>query len=617
MKFNKYILMFTLAGGMMASCEDVLEAPTQSSMDEATIFSQYTLAESAVRGIHQSFGETNSYRGRFSPYYGLNTDCEWQNGGDATKIPDGNKYDLSSYNPTSNNAQMNTANNAWAKFYEGIERANMIIRGLRAYGNVNNDRRMAQLLGETLTLRAMIYQDLVKAWGDVPARFEPNSSETVYVQKSDRDVIYKQLLSDLAEADTLCYWPNESDITKTTERVSRAFVKGLRARLALYAGGYSQRPNSLDDKAGSSVRLSSDPDLSREKMYKIAMDECVAVINSGIFPSPAKKDDKNEDTSKNKLQSFDAPFKALCHDDVTAGKENIFEIPFSDGRGRELYTWGVKHENTDKYTNQAQGGYSGPVPTLYFDFDEEDVRRDVTVVPYSWLNGVQSITGKSRIYTHYFGKLRYEWMNRVVTSSNDDGINFLSMRYADILLMAAEAINELSGPTGQAGDYLYMILERAYPEKKAKAILEAAMASKEAFFEEIVNQRKFEFAGERLRKMDLIRWNRLGSALAQTKKDMTDLANRTGKYADVPTSVYWKNEGENIIIKGFGHGLISDEEAEALKLEGFTEDKNFMKLDTKYIDALYVNDPDTKQFWPIMDEFINTSNNHLWNNYGY
>ena len=271
MKFNKYILMFTLAGGMMASCEDVLDAPTQSSMDEATIFSQYTLAESAVRGIHQSFGETNSYRGRFSPYYGLNTDCEWQNGGDATKIPDGNKYDLSAYNPTSNNAQMNTANNAWAKFYEGIERANMIIRGLRTYGNVENDKRMAQLLGETLTLRAMIYQDLLKAWGDVPARFEPNSSETVYVQKSDRDEIYKQLLADLDEAAQLCYWPNESDITKTTERVSKAFAKGLRARLALYAGGYSQRPNSLEDKSGSSVRLSSDPELSRSAMYQIVL----------------------------------------------------------------------------------------------------------------------------------------------------------------------------------------------------------------------------------------------------------------------------------------------------------------------------------------------------------
>lgn len=601
MKFSKYLLMFALAGGMMASCDDALEAPTQSSMDEATIFSQFTLAESAVRGILISFAETNSYRGRFSPYYGMNTDCEWQNGGDATKIPDGNKYDLSSYCTTSNNGQMNQASNAWAKFYEGIERANMVIRGLRTYGNVDKDPKMSHLLGETLTLRAMIYQDLLKAWGDVPARFEPNTSETVYVQKSDRDSIYVRLLADLQEAGERCYWPGKSEITKTTERVSAVFAKGLRARLALYAGGYSQRPNTLEDRTGSTVRLSTSPDLDRHDMYVIAMDECLDIIHSGTMAP---------------LGSFEAPFRALCQDDVTAGKENIFEIPFSDGRGRELYTWGVKHETLDKYTSQAQGGSNGPVPTLYFDYDVDDVRRDITCVPYSWKDGVQTITGKSRIYTHYFGKLRYEWMNRVVTSTNDDGINFLAMRMADVYLMAAETVNELIGPD-QAAEYLWPILERAYPDAKAKAILAAAKTSKNAFFEEIVRQRRFEFAGERLRKMDLIRWNRLGSTLAQTKQDMYDLANRQGRYEDVPEVVYWKNEGENIIIKGWGHGLISPEEAEALKMDGFNEDKNFMKLDDKYIKALYVNNPDEKQFWPIMDEFINTSNNALWNNYGY
>ncbi|MCF0194386.1 MAG: RagB/SusD family nutrient uptake outer membrane protein [Bacteroidaceae bacterium] len=603
MKIYKYLLSVAIAGAALASCSDALEAPTQSSMDEATIFSKYTLAESAVRGIHQSFGETNSYRGRFSPYYGMNTDCEWQNGGDATKIPDGNKYDLSAYSPTSNNGQMNTSNNAWAKFYEGIERANMIIRGLRTYGNVQNDKDMAHLLGETLTLRAMIYHDLLKAWGDVPARFEPITTETIYVNKADRDSIYKHLLADLAEADTLCYWPNESSITATTERVSRAFVKALRARLALYAGGYSQRPLSLDNRTESSVRLSSDPALSRKNMYTIALNECRAIINKGACKLSA---------------SFDEPFKALCQDDVTAGKENIFEIPFSEGRGRELYTWGGLHETTDKYTGQNKGGVNGPIPTLYFDYDPSDVRRDITCVPYSWKNGEQTITGKSRIYTYYFGKMRYEWMKRVVTSTNDDGVNYLVMRYADVLLMAAEAINELeAAPTEEAKGYLRQILARAYPADKVKAIMAEAGASKAAFFEEIVRQRRFEFAGERIRKMDLIRWNRLGSTLKQTKQDMKDFVARTGRYADIPTAIYWKNDGEKIDIVGLDHGLISPERVEELKLNGYTEDKNYLKLDEKYINALYVNDPDTKQFWPIMDEFINTSNNQLWNNYGY
>jgi hypothetical protein len=126
---------------------------------------------------------------------------------------------------------MNTANNAWAMFYQGIERANIAIRGLRNFGDVENNPQLAQLLGEVLTLRAVVYNDLIKGWGDVPARFEPVNSETVYLPRSDRDVIYKQLLADLEEAATLVAWPNETSMTRSTERVNKAFVKGLRARL--------------------------------------------------------------------------------------------------------------------------------------------------------------------------------------------------------------------------------------------------------------------------------------------------------------------------------------------------------------------------------------------------
>ena len=55
---------------------------------------------------------------------------------------------------------MNTDNNAYAMFYQGIERANLAIEGIRKYGNIENNRDMAQLLGEALTLRAVIYNDL-------------------------------------------------------------------------------------------------------------------------------------------------------------------------------------------------------------------------------------------------------------------------------------------------------------------------------------------------------------------------------------------------------------------------------------------------------------------------
>ena len=254
MKLTTYLCAsMLLCSGALASCDDILDAPSISSTDETVVFSSVDLAEDAVMGILQSFAETNSYRGRFLVYYGMNTDMEWYNSSENTGD---DKARLSNYNPNTTNTQMNTDNNAWAKFYEGIERANMCIRGLENYADLK-DPAFRQLLGEALTLRAVYYCDLLKAWGDVPARFAPITTETIYQPKADRDSIYARLIfDDLKRAEELVAWPNETATTRTTERVSKAFVKALRSRLALYAGGYSQRNDGT-------IRLSNDPRLAR------------------------------------------------------------------------------------------------------------------------------------------------------------------------------------------------------------------------------------------------------------------------------------------------------------------------------------------------------------------
>ena len=587
MKRYIYISLFSVSLiGLVSSCD--LEAPSKSSMDSSVIFSTPSLAEGAVMGIHQSFGETNSYRGRYLPYYGLNSDVEWINGMDPTKMPDAGKYDLCTYASTATNTQMNTTNNAYAKFYEGIERANQAIVGLRAYGDVENNSTMAQLLGEALTLRAVLYLDLVKGWGDVPARFEPITTETMYVGRSDRDIIYKQLLSDLEEASTLVAWPNETSVTKSVERVNKAFTKGLRARVALYAGGYSQRADG--------IRLSNDPELSREAMYTIARDECLEVI--AHCPELSKL-------------AFKDNFLRLCQDDVTAGAESLWEIPFSDGRGRVLYTFGVKHNAADQYTQQAQGGVNGPLPYLFYDYDVEDIRRDITCVPYDWSKELDNGRSKQQLRSlskWCFGKLRYEWMNRIVTSTNDDGVNWQYMRLADVYLMAAEAINELSTPA-DAAQYLKPILDRALPADKVTAYMATATASKDAFFNAIVDQRAFEFAGECLRKADLIRWNLLKTKLDEAKDKMRKLARREAPYNDLPEKLYYETaeDGETLIIYGLNHGD-TDEEGEALGYESNTTWISTTKLEDSLIDVLYTQNPDENQVWPIWQTFIDSSN---------
>ncbi|MDL2282299.1 RagB/SusD family nutrient uptake outer membrane protein [Parabacteroides sp. OttesenSCG-928-G06] len=584
------LIAFSLIGALTA-CDDLLDAPTKSSMDESIIFSTPELAEGAIAGVIQSFCETNSYRGRYLVNYGSNTDCEVLSG--RVREPNHDQARLVNYNTNIGNGQMNTENNAWAKFYEGIERANLAIRGIRAYGDVANNAQMAQILGEMLTLRAVVYNDLIKGWGDVPARFEPVNAETVYLPRADRDVIYKQLLADLEEAAELVAWPKATAVTQKTERINKAFVKGLRARLALAAGGYAQRMDGT-------IRLSSDPELAPAKMYEIARKECLDVINSGTC----------------RLQGFEEVFKTLCGESLEAGMESLWEIPFSEGRGRVIFDLGLQHETADKYTQQNRGGTGGPNPAMFYEYEKEDVRRDVTCIPYTWKDGKQV---PSNLNKWCYGKYRYEWLPRVVTSTNDDGLNWLYMRYADVILMAAEAINELEGPAA-AAPYLRMIRERAYPNhpEKVNAFMNQVSSSKEAFFNAIVNERALEFTGEMLRKGDLIRWNMLGSKIRENQEKLKQLANREGKYASLPQKVYYKtaDDGETVVIYGleFGHT-----DAEGVNL-GYESNKNWSLLSDSdpipYYNGIALRDPDLQQYWPIWTYFIDNSNGML-NNNGY
>jgi hypothetical protein len=453
------------------------------------------------------------------------------------------------------------------------------------------------LLGVSLTYRALFYGDLIKTWSDVPARFEPINSETLYLGKTSRDVIYKQIIADLGEASNLVPWPNENPATTTVETINKAFIKGLRARLALAASGFQQYP-------GDGTRRSNDPDLSVDKMYKLALDECRSVINSGTTQLEP---------------TFETVWRKLNEETIASGGESLWEMPFSDGRGRVNFSFAIRHRSVDQHTGQARGGIAGPLPTVFYDFDETDSRRDITCIPYEW--GTADVSGFSQqnlvgLNTWYFGKYRYEWMNRYVTSSNDDGINRMFMRYAEILLMAAETANELEGPAA-AAPYLKEIRRRAFDEADHAVKVDAyvdALSSKQDMFNAIINEHKYEFTGEMERKQALIRWNLLGTNLTEAKQKMTDLLNRTGEYTDVPSTLFYKYaaDGETLEIYGLNRG-------ETVSPGSEYSEQDWTDLPAEEINSLFKDgvDPDSRQFWPIWQVFLDGSNGKLVNDYGY
>ena len=597
----------TALAAAAVSCEKFLDSSSPSTFDAATVYSNPSLTENTIFSIAQSFGETNSYRGRYLSWIGLNSDIEWYN---TYKTTD-EKYQIAAYSLLPNNGQLNLDNGPFAKMYEAIERANLCIEGIREYGNVEQNTDMAYLLGEVLTLRALIYYDLVRAWGDVPARFNSITSETIYVPKASRDVIFKQLLADLEEAIPYLPYPGQTAATSRTDRVNRLFAQGLYARIALMASGSALRPDDGEEGSGDlgTVRVTNDPDLQKEVLYPVALQH----LRDGIASGSAS------------LEDFEQYWKNQSNmDNLVAGPdhETLFVIPFSNGRGRWNYTFAVRTEGSSYGggSTVTRGGDAGPVPTMWF---KKDVRRDISCVNWRWNSDDEpELVGIQR---WYFGKYRFDWMKaHPYTGGNDDGIKPVVMRYADILLMAAEIANEVEGATA-AQPYLLPVRERAFKgnEDDAETYV-SGLTTKTAMFDAIVNERAFEFCGEMTRKFDLIRWGMLKTKMDAAKQEMKDLRDGKGIFAGVnglDGDVYYQVNGSEISIWGFNGETSKPSGAWEKKSEYFTKVVDSKGDDTGLYDALiegiYAVNPDTRQFWPIFNTTMINSQGMIKNDYGY
>lgn len=638
MKAIKHIFILS-AAGVLCSCSDMLETKTKSSFDTETVFSNFELAEGCNFGITQALLEKANHRGRFHPYVGLNSDIEWGNNwsNETDKPNNTNRQAVYGYNLIPTNSEMNTSGSsadAYSPYYTAIERANLNIKNLRQYGNVENDEDMAFLLGEALALRAVMYYDLLRAWGDVPFRTEPIGDD-IYIPKTDRDVIYKQILGDLEEAFDYLPWPGQGHAL-TTDRINRAFAKGLYARLALMASGYALRPGegAVGTGDAGTVRLSSDPELAREVLYPKALAACVDVIrNSGCQLYP----------------SFEQLWRDLNNFDMTAsgtGREVLWVFPYGNNRGRWNYTFAVRHDGTDQFIGatagaSSRGGSVGPVPTMWFEYGAKDTRRDVSCVNYKWeyvsTGSTEAAPRLAGIDTWYFGKYRFEWMTaHPYGGGNDDGFKPPYMRLSDVYLMAAECAVDPScasvdgGGADNARSYLLEVRKRAYVGNEQQAVNYVNAIPAAGLFDAIVEERALEFVGEMLRKTDLIRWNLLKEKMDETKAKLRDLNNWEGDFSYLSQGggyVYYKVSGNALAT----YGLLPDEQtapdatwtpytntegnvSKYIPQASATDSPKFSEAE---INRLYDQDPNTRQYWPIFQSVVDNSQGQIHNDYGY
>lgn len=522
MKINrlyKILVGTALFCSSLTACKSYLDLEPISEFDNQAVFSNVSNATLAVLGAYDLLSGDNTYGIRISLYYPYDSDEMMVSG-----AVDNGRRGIGRYNALAGNTEIA---NPWNNLYQGIERANLCIEqipkmDLYKTGSAADQKELRRLHGEALTLRAQYYLELIRNWGDVPAPMVPAYQQAnLFIEKEDRDKVYEQLIADLKVAADLLPW--RTDAGARNERITKGAAKALRARLALYRGGYSLRRESkvMERRADYAT------------YYQIARDET------------------NELMQRRDQHTLNADYVALFKNFVNGltpdpAAEIMFEVGAAGGSAQSDSKLGYYNgPRLDAASRYGQGGGGiNPLPTYFYAFDSTDVRRDVTITIYQVL--ATNLKSPQRLTAITDGKFRRDWRNPILSGTSQNlGYNWPLIRFSDVLLMFAEAENELKGgPTAQAIAAFEEVRKRGYAGKTA--LIGTTPTTKDGFFNAIVNERLLEFGGEGIRKYDLIRWNLLGSKIVEARANLTDMQAAKGKYANVPQYLFWKNNGEEI-----------------------------------------------------------------------
>jgi hypothetical protein len=185
------------------------------------------------------------------------------------------------------------------------------------------------------------------------------------------------------------------------------------------------------------------------------------------------------------------------------------------------------------------------LPNYFYSFDSADTRRDVTITHYQ-VTSATNVKSQRRLGELNTGKYRRDWRVPLLPGNVlNVGYNWVVIRFSDVLLMYAEAVNELNGgPTAEAIAAFEEVRRRGY--RGATNLIGTTPTGREAFFNAIVNERYLEFGHEGIRKFDLIRWNLLQTKLEEARVKIRQIRDRVAPFSFVPQYVYWRNVGEEI-----------------------------------------------------------------------
>jgi tetratricopeptide (TPR) repeat protein len=361
----------------------------------------------------------------------------------------------------------------WDWMFAGVQRANYILE----FKDKTDFDGKNQIIAQARFLRAYYHFELVKWFGGIPMngdkRFAPGDEKSV--PRSSVNEVYASI-----EADLIYASENLSPAASQKGRATSGAALALLGKAYLYQGKYDKAAATLESLITTgNYRLVNTSDLTPQQ------------ISDGL-----------------------TPFGSIFEDEGENGPESVFEVQYTEVEGG---SYGALQYIEGNVAVGFAGpfGYEGPVfadgnnfnlptPKIVSAFEAEDTRKDVTILDMAtWIPAHPGTTyTKQHEDTGFFNR-KYIPRKRKPEAAGDVKLtspnNYRAIRYADVLLMAAEA-NTKNGNDTKAREYLNQVRDRAFGDENHRITLSGS-----ALYDAILAERRVELAGEGHRFFDLVR----------------------------------------------------------------------------------------------------------------
>lgn len=459
MKTNKTITI-ALSLLILTSCDDFLDLNPISEETSADAYSSASQIEAALVGAYESFQSSEYYVWDNILFQDVRSDNNYA-GGDNPEI-----FAIDFLNITPTHSRLITH---WSNIYNAISKANLVLERVDGVSDpLLTQERKNQIKGEAYFLRSYHYFTLVKLWGGVPLitnTVQSTTAESVNIPRASVTNVYQQITADLELAATLLPDTYGSDASVNKARATAG------AAYALAAKAYAQQPSPDYDKVLSNIQEVE----SSEANYKLI------------------------------------DFNELFDGNHYNNSESIIEVQYLGGNEGNfgpqlLLPPSISGDTWRKFVTPSHDLVNA------FDAQGDVVRKNASILfeEVQWVDEYWGNAAGSSIPFSYKWKDASGW-----ASSNRQYL----LRYGDIVLLKAEALNELNQLEAAVTEVNRIRFRASLPDLTANQ-----KNSKEVLRQTILNERRLELFQEGQRWDDLVRFNKLVS----TMNDLVEIDLRDG-----------------------------------------------------------------------------------------